>query len=489
MLKRPLLLAGGVLCAVVVAACANGGPTAYLPAPTQQPSPTVGLTTLNGASVTATLPPAGGITGSIVFPAGNGTIAQSTSVSAPSAVTALSGARSGPTVQSAARLVASSSRTTAATAVPSNATPLLYVTLSTTGGASLTAAPAFSLTLPTALTSVIPYLAFWSGSAWDAVSGPTGNPIPGTLNGATVSVPGGGGGIALLAGQSTYYSIYTVPAPSPSPSPSPAPSASPANLIADPNFAAGLSAAQTFTWPATGTGTPPPITATGWSQCTATAVSNAVYVSPNIAPSPAGINTPPSTSTYTPVPSTTPGAVPEKAGTSAPGGTGSPAPTQTTVPVYGTATTAGVFGGLFNSYNIGNWGYNGLCQQVAVPSNGATLTAEVWESGNDYPGKYLDLVNFIGVVDNNQNLIGYLYAENTQTATSPGDTAYRPITVDIPASQYGGSNINLFIGMYAYGSKSGAYYSYWFVDDVQMFAGEPPASINRIPGKGALLRH
>ena len=484
MFKRPLLLAGGVLCAVVIAACANGGPTETLPPPAQQQaSPAVGLTTLNGASVTATLPPASGITGSIVFPAGNGTIAQATSVTAPSAVAPLSSARSGPTLQSAARPVASSSRTIAATAVPSNAVPLLYITLSTANGASLTAAPAFSLTLPTALTSVIPYLATWSGTAWDAVSSATGNPIAGTINGTNVTVPGGGGGIARLAGQSTYYSVYTVPAPSPSPSPTPAP---PTNLIADPNFAAGLSAAQTFTWP----GTPPPITATGWSQCTATSVSSQVYVSPNIAPSPAGINSPPPVSTYTPTPATTPGAVPEKAGTAAPGGIYSPAPTQTTVPVYGTATTAGVFGGLFSNYNIGNWGYNGLCTQVAVPSNGATLTAEVWESGNEYPGKYLDLVNFVGVVNGSESLIGYLYGENTQTAASPGDSAYRKITVDIPASQYAGSNINLFIGTYAYGSSKSDYYSYWFVDDVQVLAGEPPASVIRAPGgaPGASIR-
>jgi len=486
MFKRPLVLVGGFVCAIVIAACANGGPTSSLPPPSsQQPSPTVGLTTLSGASVTATLPPASGITGSIVFPAGNGTISQTTSVTAPNGVTPLSSARSGPTVQSVARSVATSSRTIAATAVPSDATPLLYITLSSAGGASLTAAPAFSITLPTALTNVIPYLANWSGTAWDAVSNATGTPIAGTINGKTVTVPGGGGGIALLGGQSTYYSIYVVPAPSPSPSPSPAASAAPTNLIKDPNFAAGLSASQIYTW----SSPPPAITNTGWSQCSVRAISSQLYTSPNIAPSPAAITVPPAPSTYTPGPSATPAAVPTAGGASAPGGTYSPAPIQTTVPVYGTATTAAVIGGVDSSYTIGDWSYNGLCQQVAVPSNGATLTAEVWESGNDYPGTYLNMVDLVGVVDNNSNLIGYLYAENIETKTSPGDTGYRQIIVDIPASQYAGANINLFLGQYAYGGSGGKYYDYWFLDDVNMIAGEPAnPSTAKLRSPGAAIR-
>jgi len=489
MFKRPLVLVGGFLCAVVVAACANGGPTASLPPPSQQPSPAVGLTTLSGASVTATLPPASGITGSIVFPAGNGTIAQATSVTAPTGVTPLSSARSGPTLQSLAKAVATSSRTIAATVVPSNATPLLYITLSSTGGASLTSAPAFSITLPTALTNVIPYLANWSGTAWDAVSNATGTPIAGTINGTTVTVPGGGGGIALLGGQSTYYSVYVIPAPSPSPSPSPAASAAPTNLIKDPNFAAGLSASQIYTWSSPLPAAPPAITNTGWSQCSVRAISSQLYTSPNIAPSPAAITVPPAPSTYTPSPGTTPAAVPTAAGASAPGGTYSPAPIQTTVPAYGTATTAAVIGGVDSSYSIGNWSYSGLCQAVAVPSNGATLTAEVWASGNSYPGTYLNTVDLVGVVDGSSNLIGYLYAENVETKTSPGDTAYRQIIVDIPAAQYAGASINLFLGQYAYGGSGSKYYDYWFLDDVNVIAGEPTnPSTAKLRSPGASLR-
>jgi hypothetical protein len=489
MFKRPLLLAGGFLCAVIVAACANGGPTASLPPPSNQnPSPTVGITSLNGASVTATLPPTSGITGSIVFPAGNGTIAQSTSVTAPSAVTPLSGARSGPTIASVSRSAATGSRSVAATLAPSNATPILYITLSSAGGASLTAAPAFSLTLPTALTGVVPYLASWSGTAWDAVSTATGSPIAGTLNGTAVTVPGGGGGIALLAGQSTYYSVYTIPAPSPTPMPSTAPT----NLIKDPNFAAGLSASQVYTWGPTTYTSPPPITNTGWSQCSVRNVPASVYISPNIAASPAAIVSPPA-SKYTPIAATTPAAVPMAAGAAAPGGSYSPAPTQTSVPVYGSATTAAVFGGVDSSspapYAIGDWAYNGLCQQVAVPSNGATVTAEVWESGNDYPGTHLDMVDLVGVVDGSQNLIGYLYAENKETAASPGDTAYRQIIVDIPQTVFGGQTINLFLGQYAYGGSGSKYYDYWFVDDVNVTAGEPTnASTSILRNPGAAIR-
>jgi hypothetical protein len=181
------------------------------------------------------------------------------------------------------------------------------------------------------------------------------------------------------------------------------------------------------------------------------------------------------------------------AGAAAPGGSYSPAPTQTSVPVYGSATTAAVFGGVDSSspapYTIGDWAYNGLCQQVAVPSNGATVTAEVWESGNDYPGTHLDMVDLVGVVDGSQNLIGYLYAENKETAASPGDTAYRQIIVDIPQTVFGGQTINLFLGQYAFGGSGSKYYDYWFVDDVNVTAGEPTnASTSILRKPGAAIR-
>ena len=99
------------------------------------------------------------------------------------------------------------------------------------------------------------------------------------------------------------------------------------------------------------------------------------------------------------------------------------------------------------------------------------------------------MVDLVGVVDGSQNLIGYLYAENKETAASPGDTAYRQIIVDIPQTVFGGQTINLFLGQYAFGGSGSNTATYWFVDDVNVTAGEPTnASTSILRKPGAAIR-
>jgi len=181
---------------------------------------------------------------------------------------------------------------------------------------------------------------------------------------------------------------------------------------------------------------------------------------------------PPVGSPYTPIPGTTPAAVIESSGTSAPGGSDTPVPTVTAVAVHG-GTSAAVFGQLFSNYNAGDWAYNGLCQSVTIPAGASpSFSAYVLSNGNE-ASKYVE--DIVGVVDSSSNLINILYMENVSTTTSPGDTAFRQITVPAAASnsfaQYAGQTIILFIGMWtSSGTTHGyTYYSsYWFVDDVSL---------------------
>jgi hypothetical protein len=155
-------------------------------------------------------------------------------------------------------------------------------------------------------------------------------------------------------------------------------------------------------------------------------------------------------------------------GASAPAGSHTPLPTQTTAPVYA-GNYAAQFGQLFNTYNAGDYYYNGLCQIVHAGANGARLTAYVWESGNEASTYVEDL---IGTVTSSSgasptSLTNLLYMENIETATTSSDTGYRAIgPIAIPAGQS-----ILFLGMWTKsGSSTGAtsYSSYWWVDGISV---------------------
>jgi hypothetical protein len=217
----------------------------------------------------------------------------------------------------------------------------------------------------------------------------------------------------------------------------------------------------------------------GWTQCNVQAVASGITYSGGISGTGAytAATAPPASTTYSPTPGTTPAATIVANGSSAPGGTHSPTPTQVTAPSYAGNYVA-QFGQLFNNYNAGNYYYNGLCQTVTVAdANGASLTAYVFESGNE-ASKYVE--DMIGTVTQtntpatNTPTIPYtltlqniLYMENIETSSVGTDSAYRKIgPITIPTG-----TTTLFVGMWtSSGSSSGSmsYSSYWWVDGLSI---------------------
>ncbi|MGD1067521.1 MAG: hypothetical protein ABR975_11950, partial [Vulcanimicrobiaceae bacterium] len=254
-------------------------------------------------------------------------------------------------------------------------------------------------------------------------------------------------------GGSVTLAFYPGLYPEPTPTPTPTPEATPTSYLAQGNFTSGTQTVYVG-------GSPAPAPTTGsWTQCSITAVaSNA----------PVAINR--KLSSYPPDPGETPAAVVMAAGTSITVGTASPVPTQKTVPPYGSDLYAAVFGGLFSTYYDEDYGYDGLCQVVTMPTLSPTLTMDVFANGNDgatYADFEVDWLNSSG------QFYANLYEDpNPITGTSAGDTAYRSITVPQSALQQpgvAGTTGILFIGMWidaGSGSGSTKYSTYYFVDNV-----------------------
>lgn len=476
------------------------------PVPTNAALNPPGAVTLGStAGQTYDLPSSSAGSGTVSYPSGSGTVTASDSASAPSGVPALP-------PQSVARSSASAAR--AASASTTN-TPLIYLTYTAgAGGATLSGIPGVTVTFSAAPTGTL-YEAYYNGTQWVTVSSPV------NASGTSVTFPIITQNVTLPASGSLYVSIYEgVPmyTPTPSPSPSPTPTASPTpKPTASPSPTPTASPVPTATPPgATPTPTPTPtpvptptnvvansnfastslgaygsaVTSTGWTQCSI-AYPNVPTASSAPAvqgPLPAGATapvTPHPRPSYTPLANTTPAAAIEANGTTlttpAPfPTTGTPVPVATPTPTVTTVQTAGgdanaaVFGQVFSNYNAGDYYYNGICQNVTIPT-GASLTFNLFGMTNEGP-TYVDF-DVVLLDPTSGTWDTWLYDEDTES-----DTSFRQVS--IPASALTsnvGSTYTLFMGMW---TKSGSsknqttYYGYYFLDDVNL-NGIPTASSKR----------
>ena len=246
--------------------------------------------------------------------------------------------------------------------------------------------------------------------------------------------------MTIPANGSIYLAFYQGTYPNATPTPL----ATPTNVIADSDFSS----------PATAAPIGSAVTSSGWSVCTITAAAP-------------GAGAPPYPfSTYSTT-GTVPGASIEAAGTAVPQGTKTPAPVMSvpSSPPGGSADAA-VLGGLFNTYTLANYGYNGLCETVKIPNN-ATGTLHVFASGTENSLSYF---NFdVDVLDTSGRYLGALITPENQIATTPpGDSAYRTITIpSTMIAPYAGQTVQLFVGIWTKaGSSTGSmlYSGYYFVD-------------------------
>jgi hypothetical protein len=459
MVKR----ASFVLCALiagVVAAC-SGTSTSSTPTTTTAVQ-TGGTVTLNSNSQAATFPLTGSLSGIVTYPSGTGSVTVSASTSLPSGLASLESAKRAAASPRAASATSSASPTPTATPIPDVA--IVYITVS--GTATLNTSPGFVINSPTTVMGT-PYQAIYNGTTWVTV-GAAGTVTAIASGGSQVNVAGGGGTIAVSPAAPAYFVVYTgvsvptpVPTPTPTPTPTPGPTAIP-NLINDSGFEASSGAFQ-----ALGSA----INATGWTQCTVSAVNSAISYSGGIdgsstsGKSPYTAATAPPITTFTPIPMTTPGAVIAAAGATVTTGSHAPTSTIAKVPAHG-GSYAAQFGQLMSTYNSGDYRYNGLCQSVTIPAGmSPNFSAYVLATSND-ANTYVE--NIVGVLDSTMKLQNILYMENVTNATYSGDTAYRAIG-PVSFGAYSGQTITLFIGMWTKdgsSSNSTSYYSYWFVDDV-----------------------
>jgi hypothetical protein len=186
-------MAALVLVALTTAACGGGGGG--------------GGSTPVTPAVTATATPAGttiSSSGSIVSASGVAGIASSMSVAGSGSVNAVETSTQPaglPVLQLSARAGATTQSMKAAAIAN---TPLVYVTITAATAASLSGVPAWNTTFATAPAGSV-YLAYYTGSAWQTLSGPA------TLSGTTVTFGSGtfAAPIALAANASLFLSVYT----------------------------------------------------------------------------------------------------------------------------------------------------------------------------------------------------------------------------------------------------------------------------------------
>lgn len=415
------LSAASVIAVAAIAACSGGQPSTYISPPSSSSVAGPGALALTQVSQTQGAGTAGGVTGTLTYVGGSGTVNLASSATAPAGTTTV-------TPADRVRVEASSSPTS-----PN----VYYVTISSTAGAVLVGLPAVTLSLATAAIGTYQEARFAS-STWTNVAGAT---AVTNSAGTSVSFPPGKTQITIPAGGAIYLAFYQGNFPQPTP-----PGQIANNVLADPGFESGVFGTIGAA-----------ITNTGWTQCTIAGAAPGV--------------TPPTRafSTFTPTPGTTPGAVINTAGTSIPIGssTATPLPTQSTVPVN-SGTHAAVFGGVFATFNQEDWRYNGLCQTVTVPNNPG-MQMQLFANGNDgtsFADFEIDALNssnqYLGNIYEDPNPIG-------SPPSSPGDTSYR--LVSVPASSlspYIGQTINLFIGIWVNGGNNAKFSTYYFVDDFNL---------------------
>ena len=420
-MRFPLAVPAVAIIAVAIAACGGGGTSqSFVASPSAAPLAT-GAIALAQSGTTVNIGTANGITGALTFGAGTGQIVATSSSVAPSG-----------TVTVVPAAVKRSAEGTSATS------PIVYyVTISSIAGATISGLPGVSLALPTAAIGTYQEAQFTNG-AWTNVAGAT----P-TLNAAATALtfPLGTTKITIPAGGSIFLAFYqgTYPVATPTPL------ATPVNVIVNSDFEGGAAIPY-----------PGAVGSTGWTQCTISKAETGI--TPNRA-----------FSTFTPAPSTTPGAIIASAGTAVPQGTGTPAPTVTSV-VASSGTHAALFGGVFqvgtgaNQYALEDFRYNGLCQTVTIPKS-PTLTMNLLAQGNQSK-TYFDFE--VDVLDANGLYVGNIYEDSNPdpiTATSSGDSTYRAVTVPSSAlTPYVGQTVNLFVGVFINGSST-AYTGYYFLDD------------------------
>ena len=414
-----------VLAAAALAACTTSNPNNAYIAPPSGPVGSGALALSATASEQQQLPGADGISGVVTYGQGSGVVTVATSTMAPAATI--------PVEPSALRRTKSGTSPT-----------VFYVTISSQNGATLSGLPAIALVLPSP--AATPYQeAQFTGTGWTNVE-------VGIIKGDSVQFDSTTKPITIPAGGALYLAIYQGSYPAPTPTPTPTPQATPTKVLADPGFESG--SAVTYTWPASGSGTPPVPTTTGWTQCSITATE-------------AGVTAPHAISAYTPTPNSTPAAVIAAAGTSIPVGTATPLPTVTTSQVH-SGTYGAVFGALFSNYNAANFAYDGLCQKVTIPTD-ATISLFLWGNGNE-GATYLDFD--VMLLDTSGNLVATLDDQADITATSSGDTSWQMVSV--PSSTlapYVGKTYELFVGIWTKagsGSGSTKYSGYYFVDDMSL---------------------
>jgi hypothetical protein len=255
------------------------------------------------------------------------------------------------------------------------------------------------------------------------------------------------------------------PTATPSPSPTPIP-----NAIGNGGF-------ESPSLPAYGSA----VSAGNWTQCTIPDANIPASGAPAVQGPGNTAPTPHPGTTFTPMPNTTPAAVIQSSGTSIQQGSSSPVPTTSSVVVH-SGTYAAVFGQLFNNYNAGDYRYNGLCQQITVPSTGV-LNFSVYGTGNE-GSLYVDFDAILLNGDGTWN--SWLYDESADN-----DTSYRNVSVPMPSGTYG-NTYTLFIGMWTKsGSTSGAtYYSgYYFLDDVSLYPNTAQGVASRRRAAANANRH
>ncbi|MDB5029179.1 MAG: hypothetical protein JWO66_2868 [Candidatus Eremiobacteraeota bacterium] len=213
-----------VLAAAILAACSGGstdapfvntGTAAPTPPPTvpslapATASSSTPLAAGSSAALTVAIPPAAGISGSIVLPAAsipaNTTLTVVSTTTAPAGVATLSSVLRAP-------------RATGSTTIE----PLFYQGLSFTQTVTFPAFPALSIALPAGYNPALGTfgLAFYDGAAWSYPLG-----APGVANGQRIEFASAPGPVTYLANRGYYFALYYQQSPS---SPTPTPTASPA---------------------------------------------------------------------------------------------------------------------------------------------------------------------------------------------------------------------------------------------------------------------
>jgi hypothetical protein len=419
-MRLPFAASAAAVIVVAIAACSGGQPSTYVAPPTGAAATgTAGPLTLSQTAQVQSAGTAGGVAGTLTYVGGTGTVTAASSAAAPAGTT---------TVAPVSRL-----RVTATSPTSPN---VYYVTISSTAGATLSGLPGVSLALSTPAIGTYQEAQFAKGT-WTNVPGATSAT---NTAGTAVQFPSTSTALTIPAGGSVFLAFYQGNFPQPTPAGQLA-----NNVLSDPGFentAAPLGS---------------PVTSAGWTVCTITAGSNGA-VPPASRPF----------SSFTPIPGTTPGAAIEAAGTSVAQGTGTPLPTQTTVPVH-SGNSAAVFGGVFSTYAMANYAYNGLCQQVTIPANPAAQLY-VFANGTENSLAYLGFD--VDVLDTTGKYVANLVDENQIAVSPPGDTAYRLISIPTSSlSPYIGQTVQLFVGIWTKAgssSNSTTYSGLYFVDDFNL---------------------